>query len=500
MVFTKYIKRIISVALVTSLCVTALNSDIASSENNINTPTGIILTEQETYSLGSGVTEFQIETNNSAGTSPVKSYIAQIDLSKNVTILANYGKYYKSTNPEKWTVSSWSRSRTSSQANRYINATGGEVLVATNGDFYNMGNGKPKGALVINGTTYHDASDRPYFAMLDDGTAVIRDAGSEITSDVMQAVGGSYMSVKDGQITSTAMSANITLTPCNAIGIRGDGSVIIFMVDGRDDDVSVGYTLYDQARMLISLGCVNALCLDCGGSSTFVSKHKDSDSLEIQNNPSDGEERSVASTLMIVKTDKFIEESDNTTPTLEPVTTKKPSSTKAPTSTKSPTATKKPTSTKAPTTTKSSSAATKEANDTFSTSSIPNNLITQTIFSSVKKFKYGRNLYRIISKKNKTVAFCDTVSNKPKKVIIPATVKYQGNTYKVTTIDKKACINNTRLKKVTLGKYITKIKYKAFFKCTSLKKVVGLKRYSKNMTFKKFYKKYVLNNKETEKK
>ncbi len=472
-----------------------------SQSNQVSVPSDMILTNQETYSLGSGVVEFQIETNNSAGTSPVKSYISQIDLSKNVTILANYGSYYSSSDPDEWTISSWKRSRTSSQANRYIKATGGEVLVATNGDFYNMSNGKPKGALVINGTTYHDASGRPYFAILDDGSAVIRDAGTEITNDVAQAVGGSYMSIKDGQITPLAISANVTLTPCNAIGIRGDGSVITFMVDGRDDDVSVGYTLYDQARMLLSLGCVNALCLDCGGSSTFVSKHKDSSSLEIQNNPSDGKERSVSSTLMVVVTDEL--------QTSAPTATKKPSSTsdnnsndstdKDDTSDKenidnedNTDSSKTNSNTTKKTQTKSTSSGTSKDSGSFSTSSFKDTTaITNAIYSNIKKFKYGKNLYRVTSRKNHTVAFCDTVRNSPKKIVIPSTIKYQGETYKVTSIDKKACANNTKLTKIKLGKYITTIRNKAFYNCTSLKKVTGRSQY-KNMSFKKFYKKYVL--------
>ena len=507
-----FLKKSCSLILVSALIFSLFQPNRASSESNlISVPSDMVLTDQKTYSLGSGVTEFHVETNNNTGTSPVKSYIAQIDLNKNVTILANYGKYYNSTDPDEWTITSWSRSRTSSQANRYIKATGGEVLVATNGDFYSMSNGKPKGALVINGITYHEASDRPYFAMLDDGTAVIRDAGSQITSDVIQAVGGSYMPVKDGQITPTATTGNVTLTPCNAIGIRGDGSVIIFMVDGRDDDVSVGYTLYDQARMLISLGCVNALCLDCGGSSTFVSKHKDSDSLEIQNNPSDGKERSVSSTLMIVATENL--QPDTPVATSKPSNDSNSSSDKDDTSdnktddttnnkTNNTTSNKTNSSTNnknnSSTNNKNNSSTNNKTNSstnssaTFTTSGFATTQsLSQVIFSSVKKFKYGKNLYRITSKKNKTVAFCDTVRNKPKSIVIPSTVKYQGVTYKVTAIDKKACANNTKLTKIKFGKYIKTIKNKAFYKCTSLKKVIGLKKFA-DISFRKFYKKYVL--------
>lgn len=514
----KILTTALSITLLIAIVLSSFNSGTVFGEGNlISTPSGIILTDQKTYSLGNGVTEFHVETNNAAGTAPVNSFIAQIDLTKNVTILANYNKYYNSTDPSKWTVSSWSRSRTSSQTKRYINATGGNVLVATNGDFYNWNTGKPEGALVINGTTYHAASNRPYFAILDDGTPVIRDAGTPVTDDVMQAVGGSYMSIKDGQITPKAQGANVTLTPCNAIGIRGDGSVIIFMVDGRDDDVSVGYTLYDQARMLISLGCVNALCLDCGGSSTFISKHKDSDSLEIRNNPSDGEERSVSSTLMIVATEKSL--ITKPMPTLAP--------TKAPTSSsdtdKNNTNKNEPNKNESDKNTSNKNDSNKndsnknntnkndsntnesnknESGSSANTPSKDNESVSskdtyqsflEQLFSSstVKKFKYGKNLYRVTSKKNKTVAFCGTVYNNPKKAIIPAKIKYQGKKYRVTSIDKKACMNCTNIKKIKIGKNILKIKNKAFYGCTSLTKVVGLENLG-TITFEDFYKKYVL--------
>ncbi|MBE5928946.1 MAG: hypothetical protein E7267_06200 [Lachnospiraceae bacterium] len=502
-----------SIVILIAVVLSSINSGTALGEGNlINVPSGIVLTDQKTYALGNGVTEFHVETNNAAGTAPVNSFIAQIDLTKNVTILANYNKYYNSTDPNKWTVSSWSRSRTSSQTKRYIEATGGNVLVATNGDFYNWNTGKPEGALVINGTTYHAASNRPYFAILDDGTPVIRDAGTPVTDDVMQAVGGSYMSIKDGQITPKAQGANVTLTPCNAIGIRGDGSVIIFMVDGRDDDVSVGYTLYDQARMLVSLGCVNALCLDCGGSSTFISKHKDSDSLEIRNNPSDGKERSVSSTLMIVATEKSL--ITKPMPTIAP-THVPPTSSATDKNDSNKNDANKNESNKNETnknetnkndankndankndTNKNNTDSSVNTSDKNNSSVSGNNTyqsILDALFSSstAKKFKYGKNLYRVTSKKNKTVAFCGTVYNNPKKAIIPAKVKYQGKKYRVTSIDKKACMNSTSLKKIKIGKNILKIKNKAFFGCTSLKKVVGLENLG-TISFDDFYKKYVL--------
>lgn len=58
-----------------------------------------------------------------------------------------------------------------------------------------------------------------------------------------------------------------------------------------------------------------------------------------------------------------------------------------------------------------------------------------------------------------------------RSVIIPATIKAKGITYKVTAIGTKAFNGNKKLKKVTIGANIKKISNNAFFKCRSLKTV-----------------------------
>lgn len=58
-------------------------------------------------------------------------------------------------------------------------------------------------------------------------------------------------------------------------------------------------------------------------------------------------------------------------------------------------------------------------------------------------------------------------------VSIPATVKISGKTYKVTGIRAKAFRKKTKIKKVTIGKNVTKIGAQAFEGCTSLTTVGG---------------------------
>ena len=59
-----------------------------------------------------------------------------------------------------------------------------------------------------------------------------------------------------------------------------------------------------------------------------------------------------------------------------------------------------------------------------------------------------------------------------RSVIIPATIKAKGITYKVTSIGAKAFNSNKKLKKVTIGANIAKISNNAFYKCRSLKTVI----------------------------
>lgn len=62
-------------------------------------------------------------------------------------------------------------------------------------------------------------------------------------------------------------------------------------------------------------------------------------------------------------------------------------------------------------------------------------------------------------------------NKKAKRVTIPAVIKVNGVTYKVTSIEAKAFNGNKKLTKVTIGINIKKISNNAFYKCRSLKMV-----------------------------
>lgn len=76
------------------------------------------------------------------------------------------------------------------------------------------------------------------------------------------------------------------------------------------------------------------------------------------------------------------------------------------------------------------------------------------------------------------VCYTKTTNKNAKSVTIPATVKIDGTTFKVTSIADKTFANNKKLKKVVIGNNVVSVGKKAFYKCTKLKTV----KIEKNVT------------------
>ena len=86
-----------------------------------------------------------------------------------------------------------------------------------------------------------------------------------------------------------------------------------------------------------------------------------------------------------------------------------------------------------------------------------------------EKFIYKNAVYCVTG--TKQVSFCRPTKSR-KQVTIPASVVFCQKRYKVTSIDAKACAGDTKLTRVTIGKNVTRIGKRAFWKCKKLKKVI----------------------------
>ena len=260
---------------------------------------------QTDYALVDGVTETDIFLNTKEGNAQIAGFMTTIAPGAKATFKASYSGYYTegstpATRKDKAANMAWNLEKTTLQAAAYTKATGGNVIMAMNGDFYNMQNAQPLGYLIMEGNVIQEnngAASEPYFAVLKDGTYAIRDAGTDC-SDVLEAVSGPCYLVKDGQVNHNGDS----LIPVNSIGLKADGTVVTFMADGRQSPYSVGMTMNEQAEFLAAQGVVNAIYLDGGGSATYASKREGTSDLTIRNRPSDGVERTVASALLLVST------------------------------------------------------------------------------------------------------------------------------------------------------------------------------------------------------
>ena len=256
------------------------------------------LTSKTDYAVAPGITESHIITHNKDGSNQVQGFALEVDLSDPTTsVIASYKDYDASKG--------WGMQMVRDQAIAAEKALGVNVVAGVNGDFYNMGTGQPTGTFVMNGTVYNTNNNWNYFAILNDGTPVIG-SGKLDTSNVKECVGGPAVILKDGVITPDGLNSpyGVDQLPRSAVGITADGNIVMFVADGRQAPKSCGQTFKMLAETMIAFGCVDALSLDGGGSSTFVSQHEGSDTIELRNSPCDGAERTVSSALLVCSSAK----------------------------------------------------------------------------------------------------------------------------------------------------------------------------------------------------
>jgi len=123
----------------------------------------------------------------------------------------------------------------------------------------------------------------------------------EAWEDVVHAVGGGDKLLTDG--VNVAPTAEKTRAPRTAIGIKDDGSVIFYTVDGRQNGYSRGTYLVELAERLKELNCVEAINMDGGGSTVMRALYPGDVNTSQVNKPSNGSARACANYIMLVTED-----------------------------------------------------------------------------------------------------------------------------------------------------------------------------------------------------
>ena len=267
--------------------------------NTYSLPEDTYLVERSEYAVAPGVQETHFLLNDEAMDFQNQCYALTIDLSGPADILASY-KDQDGNTPGMQSVRD--------QAIAAEEKRGVNVVAAVNADIYDIhGDGGTSHTLVMDGIAYnHHGNADPtnghaYFAIMEDGTAQIREAGTPFDG-VKEAIGVWQVCVRDGQNVSTEFGSDYELggEPRTAVGIKEDGSVVFLVVDGRDDPFSLGLSWPDVADVMISMGCVIAGHLDGGDSTTLLSQRDGDGALVCRNTPSGGSERKVGTAFMIV--------------------------------------------------------------------------------------------------------------------------------------------------------------------------------------------------------
>ena len=266
------------------------------------------------YQISKDVKEYEWLLNNGSLTKQMVGHVMEVKVGKDstATLAAGYSDY----NIGDIKNNQWAMVKTTEQAQAMETRRKVNVVGAINGGGFDMSNGRPSGALVLNGTVIQSANsttfwvDKENVAHITDGMEYTQAVADGRVSEAISSFGDI---LSDGKA-YTGLD-NSTRASRTAVGIKPDGSVVLFMVDGRQSPYSAGMTMAELAAAMEELGCERAINLDGGGSSTFATQREGDVVSEVDPNgksagltlrcrPSDGYERRVSNTLMVLSSAK----------------------------------------------------------------------------------------------------------------------------------------------------------------------------------------------------
>ena len=128
----------------------------------------------------------------------------------------------------------------------------------------------------------------------------------ETLSNAQWAGGVGDIMVKNGSLTDSSKwnYMNDGRAPRTALGVKADGTLLVYAVDGRQSGYSIGLSQKDLAEEMRDRGCQWVVNLDGGGSTAISVWYPGQSAISIKNIPSDGRPRSCATYLLLVDDEK----------------------------------------------------------------------------------------------------------------------------------------------------------------------------------------------------
>ena len=255
--------------------------------------------------LAPGISQ-EIKMATSADGEQMVYYVATVDITRDdVDVFVNYNN----NDP----AAGWAMQRVLDQANAAQEKYGNpeseyyipnyNVIVSTNASGFNMSTGEPGGLLVMGGVEYHPINGDGFFGITKEGKPVFgttADYNNIYKGQLRDGVAGFGATlIKEGKVVAPAGSTRASRT---SIGVTKTGKIVMMVFDGRQGVWSTGANYEEMAQVMLEAGCVHAINLDGGGSTTFVARQPGEEELSLVNRPSDGIQRSVATSIFAVST------------------------------------------------------------------------------------------------------------------------------------------------------------------------------------------------------
>lgn len=176
-----------------------------------------------------------------------------------------------------------------------------DALAAINGGFFDIeGTGLSIGLLRLDGTMVVPANDgQASVGIVADGRVQLASRPAGDWPEVVDALGAGPRLLTAGQIVDHGERQRQRRHPRSAIGVAADGRVVLLTADGRTDKAA-GMTFEETAMVLQALGCVDAVNLDGGGSTTLWLSGRGVCNFPCDNKRYDHDgERAVANALLV---------------------------------------------------------------------------------------------------------------------------------------------------------------------------------------------------------
>lgn len=305
-------KRLLSLLLTFCLTASLLPAQVQAAENASSgglDRLGIRQISEKEYAMTPDVKEYEWILNNGALTQQMMGHVMEVKVGEGST--ASIAAGYSDDDIETIkTGRNWAMTETTKQAQSMQTRRNTNVVGAINAGGYDMSNGRPSGAFIMSGTKINDPTGTTFWI---DGSGAAHITSAQECKDALAAGNVREAVASFGDIFENGRARsgldNTTRASRTAIGIKNDGTVVMLMVDGRQAPYSVGMTMAEVAAAMEDLGCVQAINLDGGGSSTFATQREgepesSTAGLTLRCRPSDGYERKVSNTIMVLSTAK----------------------------------------------------------------------------------------------------------------------------------------------------------------------------------------------------